>query len=443
MQNFIINGGKQLRGSVSVGHSKNAALAILHAALLTKGTTTLHNVPDIEDIRIVLEVFKKIGVKVKTHPLETGPLKITPPDQYDETLVNGIIGGKIRSVLYLMGSLIHCLDSFSIPQPGGCALGDRTIVAHTDTFKEMGINVSETCEQIRIEKTKSISKDRNVRIVMIEASDTGTCNAILAAVLMPGTTTLVNASFNYMVIDLCVMLKKMGANITITPQEIIIVGVSKLMPVEYFIMHDPIEAFFFIAVGITTKSCIAIHHCPLWYIESEIKILKFMGAHFEISKPYRLENNEDSPIVDIIIKTTDIRGLQKGEKIKARAGGSGINVDNLIMFAPVVASARGTTLIHDDLYEKRIVYLEKMSHFGCELYIDGIHKALITGPTKWHSADVESPEGLRPATNLLICALAAPGKSIIRNTRQINRGYQDIVKKLREIGADISMSDDI
>lgn len=427
--NYRVVGGKKLSGEVVTNISKNAAVVLLAASLLNKGKTTLKKMPHIEEVNRVIEILKSIGVSVEW---VEGDVVITPPEEFTLDEIDRVAAGKVRSIILLAAPLAHRYDSFELPLPGGCKLGGRTMMPHIDALSKLGIHLGEGAEgNFSIDSSNRHAAD----IVMFEASDTGTENAIMAAALMPKKTTIKFASANYMVQDLCVFLQSAGVKITgIGTTNLTIEGVAEInADITAYPSEDPIESMFFISLAATTNSHIFLKRCPIDFLELELATLDSMGFRYERSKEYLAENGL-TKLVDLTLQGGDL--IMPPEKIAPRPY-PGINIDNLPYFVPVATQAKGTTLIHDWVYEKRAQYYMEMTKLGAKMVQLDPHRVEIEGPTPLHGVDVEAPPALRPATVLLIGMLAAEGESMLRDVYPINRGYERLHERLKTLGADI------
>ena len=425
MSNFIINGGKKLKGSIKTNSAKNAAVAILCATPMIKGKTTLVNVPVIEEVKRIIEILASIGLEIKW--IKKHKLEIINTNKINLKNINRKACKITRSSFLLIGSLSSQLKKFNIYKPGGCKLGVRTLQPHVLAFKYLGIKIKENRKEFNVDSTNAQGKE----FVMYEMSDTGTENAIMAACLLPGKTIIKLAASNYMVQDLCYFLQQAGANIKgVGTQTLEITGVKKLKPVKnYPIMPDPIESMAFLAIAITTKSILKI--------SLELEKLKIMGQKLKISKTYKSQNKHFN-LVDIKVIPTKLTALP--DKIHAQPY-PGLNIDNLPLFVPILTQAKGKTLVHDWIYENRAIYYTELNKLGASIVLHDPHRVTVTGPTKLKPAEIICPPALRPSINLLICMLAAKGKSILRNSYSIDRGYENIVGRLNKIGADIEKID--
>lgn len=427
--NYKVIGGKTLSGEVTTNISKNAAVVLLAASLLNKGTTTLKKMPHIEEVNRVIEILKSIGVSVEW---VGGDVVIKPPEEFDLDSIDRVAAGKVRSIILLTAPLAHRYDSFELPLPGGCKLGGRTMMPHIDALSKLGIHIGEGEEGMySVDSTHRHAAN----IVMYEASDTGTENALMAAALMPKTTTIKFASANYMVQDLCVFLQQCGVKIEgIGTTTLTVHGVSEVnSDITAYPSEDPIESMFFISLAATTHSKYAVKRCPIDFLELELATLDSMGFRYNRSKEYVAENGL-TKLVDLELLGGELR--EPPEKIAPRPY-PGINIDNLPYFVPVATQAKGKTLIHDWVYEKRPEYYLLMNQLGAKVERIDQHRVEVEGPTKLHAADIETPPALRPATLLLIGMLAAEGESMLRDVYPINRGYERLHERLKTLGADI------
>ncbi len=428
--NIKIEGGNKLKGEITTKTSKNGAMGLLAASLLNKGKTTIKNVPRIEEVNRMIEVFQSIGVSVKWNESD---LEIKTPEKFDLKNLNKASAEKTRSIIMLIGPLIHSFKKFKLPQPGGCNLGSRTVKPHLYALEKLGVNI-ETKERHYEVSAPSLHP---AEIVLYESGDTVTENAILAAALIPGTTVIKYASANYMGQEVCFFLQKCGVKIEgIGTTTITVHGVKEInTPVTYFLSEDPVESMFFIAAAIVTKSSLTIRRCPIDFIELELLKLEKMGFKYKILKKYKALNGETN-LVDIKTSPSKLTALE--EKIHPSVY-PGLNMDNLPFFAVIATQATGTTLIHDWPYEKRAIYTKDLDKLGADTMLVDPHRLYITGPTKLKGAEVVCPPALRPGAIILIGMLAAQGTSTLRNMYSINRGYEDLVSRLNSIGAKISI----
>ena len=429
--NLEIKGGKKLHGKIRVNTSKNGAMGLLSASLLNRGTTVLKNVPNIEEVNRIVEVLKSIGVRVKR---SCGNIEIIPPKKFTFSKLDKKAAGQTRSIIMFIGPLVHSLKTFTLPNTGGCELGVRSIRPHHYALEKLGV-VIETRKNDFVVRHKGLKK--NQEIILYEAGDTVTQNVLMAASLIPTTTTIKYASANYQVQELCFFLEKLGVKIGgVGTSTLVVSGVSTINKrIEYEMSEDPTDAMFFLAAAIMTKSSIIIERCPIEFLEIELLTLEKMGFKYSKSKPY-LSRNGRTKLVDI--KTQSSNLFAPPEKIHPLPY-PGLNIDNLPFFAAIATIAKGQTLIHDWVYDKRALYYTELDKLGASTVLADPHRLYITGPTKLRATELVCPPALRPATILLICMLAAEGTSILRDIYSINRGYENLTKRLNSIGAEISI----
>jgi UDP-N-acetylglucosamine 1-carboxyvinyltransferase len=434
--NLKIEGGHKLHGAVDVKVSKNATVGLLCAALLNRGTTTLKKAPKIEEVYRLLEVLQSIGVKVTWH--DNGSLELKPPKKLLLDKMDTKAARRTRSVIMYLGSLMHRYKEFKLPYAGGCKLGKRTVAPHLYALEEFGVSVATKNNYYHATVKKKPARD----VTLYEMGETVSENALMAAALTEGVTILRNISSNYMVQDMCFYLEACGVKIDgIGTNTLKVHGVKDIdKDITYAPSEDPIEAMSFISAAITTNSHVTVRRSPIDFLRVELLRLEKMGCKFRISKPYLAENGR-TELVDITtLETDDLKAPD--DKITALTH-PGINMDNLPFFAPIVARAKGTTLIHDWSYEDRALYLTELRKLGVDVRLADPHRAYITGPSKFEPADINAPAALRPAVIILITMLAAPGTSILRNIYSITRGYEDFAERLNKLGAHIHVMRDI
>jgi UDP-N-acetylglucosamine 1-carboxyvinyltransferase len=436
--NLRIEGGKPLRGEITLKKAKNSAVALLCASLLNKGTTRLRNIPRIEEVNRIIEVLTSIGVHIRW--TNDNDVEIKVPAKLDIENMDKAAARKTRIVILLAGVLMHDSGSFKIPYAGGCELGKRTILPHIYALEEFGTDIEAHNGHYNITVRRKLPKRP---VVLYESGDTTTENAMLAAARIDGESTIVMGSANYMGQDLAYFLQKLGVKVSgIGTTTLKIQGVKNIKrTVNYTPIEDPVEAMTFIAAAVTTNSEITIRRAPIEFLELELYKLEKMGLRFDVSERYKGDNGF-TDLVDITIHKHDGQLLAPEEKIYGRPY-PGLNIDHVPYFVPIAACATGRTMIHDWVYEDRALMYTEMKKIGVDMELADPHRVFINGPTKWRPADVIAPNGLRPAVILLIGMLAAPGVSMLRNVYTINRGYEDLAARLNELGADISIMHEI
>ncbi len=428
---FKIYGGRKLSGEISTNTSKNGAMGLLCASLLNKGKTILHGIPQIEEVKRILEVFESIGVSARW--LKPGSLEIIPPKKLKLSKINRESATKTRTILMFLGPLIHLFDEFELPHSKGCSLGRRTAIAHIYGFEELGVKIKSLTNSYLVK----VGKLKPGVVVMYEAGDTPTENILLAASKIPGKTVIKFATANYMVQEVCFFLQKCGVQIDgIGTSTLTVHGLEQIdQEIEYQNGEDPIESMMFVSAAIVTQSQITIRRCPIDFLSLELYKLKKMGFKYKESKAYK-SNNGQMNLVDITTLPSELQAPE--EKIHALPY-PGINMDNLPFFVPIVATAKGETLVHDWVYENRAIYYMELAKLGAKMILASPHRVYIEGPTKFKSAQIVCPPALRPAMIILIAMLASEGVSILRNVYSISRGYEEIAERLNKLGAKIEV----
>ncbi|HBU06737.1 MAG TPA: UDP-N-acetylglucosamine 1-carboxyvinyltransferase [Candidatus Magasanikbacteria bacterium] len=433
MAKFIIQGGKKLSGELSVNTAKNSAVSILCASLMVKGEVILKDLPRIEEVFRILEILKSIGVELRW--INEHTLLLNSSKELKMADINKHATEITRSSLLLLGALAGRVKEYKIYKSGGCRLGERTIKPHLFALEKFGVKVESKFKYYQVNN----SPLKSSQIVMYESGDTPTENAIMAAVLSPGKSILKFASSNYMVQDLCYFLVKAGAKIKgIGSTTLEITGVKSLKSVKsYNIMPDPIEAMTFFALAIVTKSSLKVKNCPLEFLELELEKLSVMGQKFELSKKRKSANGKFD-LVDVKFIPSKLIALP--DKIYGRPF-PGLNIDNLPFFVPILACAKGRTLVHDWVYENRAVYYLELQKLGAKITLLDPHRVFVEGPTKFYANELMSPSAIRPAMTVFITMLAAKGRSVLRNSYTIERGYENLAERLQKVGAKINKID--
>lgn len=427
--NLKVEGGKKLKGSVTTSTSKNGAVGLLCASLLNRGTTTLRKMPRIEEVHRLIEVLESIGVRVEWKNTD---VVITPPKEFALHAIDVDAARKTRSIVMFIGPLIHRLSKFSLPQSGGCKLGSRTVRPHFFALEHFGVHIETTSDAFQV----TVAPQCPEEIILYESGDTVTENALMAAALAPCTTTIKYASANYMVQELCTFLEALGVVIEgVGTTTLTVHGVERVeRDITYTLSEDPTDSMFFLAASIVTNSPITITRCPVDFLELELLVLEKMGFRYRASKPYLSENGR-TRLVDIETKPSPLTA--PADKVHSRPY-PGLNADNLPFFAVIATQAQGKTLIHDWMYEKRALYFTELDKLGAETVLADPHRIYIYGPTPLRATELICPPALRPATILLIAMLGAKGHSILRNIYSINRGYENLVERLSDLGAKIA-----
>lgn len=428
---FQVNGGKKLKGSIKTNFSKNGSVGLLCASLLNKGITTLHGIAHIEEVSRVIEILESIGIQTKW----VGPnsLQLNPPKQLNLETINVLSAVKTRSIVMLMGPLIHLFPNFKLPHAQGCNLGKRTIAAHTYALEDLGVKIKTTATSYEITAKELKPSD----IVMYESGDTACENVLTAAAKIEGVTTISFASANYMVQEVCFFLEALGVKIDgIGTSTLTVYGVKEINKnIEYWNSEDPIESMMFISAAIITDSELTITRCPIDFLSLELEKMKRMGLKYKILEKY-FSYNKRTKLADIKILPSKLVALF--DKISTNPY-PGINIDNLPFFVLIAIKAKGQTMIHDWVYENRAIYFTELNRLGANITLADPHRVYIQGGTPLKPAQVVCPPALRPSMVILISMLGAPGTSILRNVYMINRGHEEIAERLNSIGADIKI----
>jgi len=417
MEQFIINGGKPLKGEIEVMGSKNATTPILSACLLTKEECIVDNVPRITDVMHMIKILQSMGVEVERIGERT--VRVKAGDNVDPEKMDFALVGHMRSSILLLGSLLARFHKFKIKQPGGCIIGARPIGTHFDALEALGATITQDDQFYYFDADKLTGK----RIVLKEFSVTATENLMMAATLAEGTTTIRTAAIEPHVQDLGRFLRKMGADIRGCGFHTIeIRGVQKLHGAKHSIQPDPIEAGTFAIAAGATRGDVLIKNVVPDDLDLVLEKLKEAGVIFDI------ENGKN-----LRIKPTSKLGTLS--KVEARTY-PGLPTDLQAPFAVLATQTTGNTLIHDTLYEGRMNYVNELTKMGANAVICDPHRAIITGPTPLYGKDITSFD-LRAGATMIIAALLAQGQSTLSGIEQVDRGYEAIEERLQKLGADI------
>lgn len=422
---FIIQGGKKLKGSIEVRGAKNAAFAVLAAALLTKETCEIDNVPLVEDVLVMLEIFKSIGVQYEF--ISKRKIRISAAALSPKNIRHDMVE-RIRASVLLCGTLPMRTARFTLTKPGGCSIGSRILDPHIDALAHVGITIKKRGKYLDVVKQKSAG-DRE--IVLSEMSVTATENAVLASVIRTGTVKIYCAAAEPYVQDLCHMLVKMGAHISgIGTNTLVIKGVKQLRGVTHFVMPDPIEMGTFITLAACTKSRIVIKNVVPEFIRFDMLKFKEAGVIVKTRNRKKIVSGWGYETVDMEVVPSRLVAVKKVHNMPY----PGLCPDLLPMFVVLATQAQGVSLIHDWMYEGRLKYIEELRRMGADAFICDPHRALITGPTPLEGKEITSFD-LRAGAVLIIAALTAEGSTVIHNAHQVDRGYEDIEGRLKKLGA--------
>lgn len=425
MPKFVVEGGYPLRGTIRPAGNKNAALPVLAATLLTDEPVVLDNVPEIRDVRTLLELLGHLGVE--TEWLGPNRIRLQARDVRASDLDPGL-AARIRASILLAGPMLARVGRMLLPLPGGDVIGRRRVDTHFLALSRLGARV-ESVGGYRIETEGLTGAD----VFLDEPSVTATENAVMAAVLARGTTRLRNAAAEPHVQDLCHMLNRMGARISgIGTHFLEIEGVDRLHGCEYRIGSDHIEVGSFIGLAAVTRSEITILDAAVEHLDSTLLAFERLGIRCEI------RGNDLFVPAD---QDREIRMDLGGHIPKIDDGPWPAFPADLTSIALVAATqCRGTILIHEKMFESRMFFADKIIGMGARIVLCDPHRAVVVGPSRLHAGVVESPD-IRAGMALLIAALGAEGQSHIFNIGQIERGYERIDRRLVALGARIERYD--
>jgi len=421
MSEYLITGGVPLNGTIRVSGNKNAALPCIAAALLTDEPVILRNIPDIEDVHVMLDVFISLGGEVES--LQNNVFKLFLRD-IKSCEIQKEDAVKIRASILFAGPLLARAGKVVLPPPGGDVIGRRRLDTHFLALTELGSKVK-TGENF----TFTAKELKGADIFLDEASVTATENAVMAAVLAKGKTVLTNAASEPHVQDLCNMLVLMGAKIEGIGSNILrIDGVKKLSGCEFEIGPDFMEVGSFIGLAAVTGGDLHIQGArPSDLRPAKVAFgkLGIFWAHegdvIHVPKKQSMEVNHD--LGGMIPKIDD-------------APWPGFPPDLLSIIIVTATQIKGTVLVHEKMYESRMFFVDKLIGMGARIVLCDPHRAVISGPAKLHGSELISPD-VRAGMAMLIATMCAEGKSVIRNVYQIERGYERLAERLSSLGADI------
>jgi UDP-N-acetylglucosamine 1-carboxyvinyltransferase len=423
VEKFIIQGGVPLSGEIVPAGNKNAALPILAACLLTEEELVVRNVPRIRDVQSMLGLLERLGVKVAW--MGENELRLQA-DQISGTEVDEELADRIRASFLVAGPLLARFGDVRMPPPGGDTIGRRRLDAHLDAFRDLGAKVA---GDVWIELSGPPDGLKPTRIFMDEPSVMGTENALLAAALTPGPTTIANAACEPHVQDLARLLCRMGAEVDGIGSNVMTVhGQDTLAGAEHDVCSDHIEVASFMALAAATSGELRIRNVVPEDLEGIRRHFRRLGLQT------MLEGN------DLLVppeQKLTIRDDQGDAIPKIDDGPWPAFPADLTSIALALATqADGTIMIHEKMFENRLFFVDKLVAMGARIHLSDPHRAVVSGPSRLHGARLESPD-IRAGMAMLIAALAADGTSEIGNVAQIDRGYERIDMRLRELGARI------
>lgn len=434
MGSFHIEGGRKLKGSLTPQGAKNEALQVLCATLLTSKKVEIENIPEIVDVIKLIDLLGSLGVKIQK---KGQGHYIFQADEVDTNYLNSEEfankGAGLRGSIMIVGPLLARFGRGFIPKPGGDKIGRRRLDTHFIGFEKLGAQFSFDADS-SFYKARA-KKLKGTYMLLDEASVTGTANVLMAAVMAEGTTTIYNAACEPYLQQLCKMLNAMGAKISGVGSNLLTIeGVSELKGCKHRLLPDMIEVGSFIGLAAMTQSEITLKNVGYEYLGMIPDVFRRLGIKMELrdddlfipeQKSYEVETFIDGSILTI-----------------ADAPWPGFTPDLLSIVLVVATQAKGSVLIHQKMFESRLFFVDKLIDMGAQIILCDPHRATIIGlgrKAKLRGIKMTSPD-IRAGVSLLIAALSAEGTSVISNIEQIDRGYQEIDKRLNAIGADIVRS---
>ena len=421
MATYKINGGNPLQGTVTISGAKNAAVAILPAAILVKGKCRIENVPDISDVRILLDILADMGAEIQQE--ETGVV-VLDCTNINSTHPNPELVRKMRASYYLMGALLSRFHKANVALPGGCNFASRPIDQHIKGFAALGADVDEDEDYVNL--IPGPDGLRGSRINLDVVSVGATVNIMLAATLLPGQTVIENAAKEPHIVDLANFLNTMGARISGAGTDTVkIKGVESLKGGTYAIIPDQIEAGTYLAAAAATGGNVLVQNVIPKHMECITSKLQEMGA--------KIINYDDA----IRIQST---GKLRHTTVKTRPY-PGFPTDMQAQICVCMSTAEGISRLTESVYETRFFgYCTELSCMGADILING-KTAIVTGCDKLKGATVRAHD-LRAGAALVIAGLTAEGTTYVENIHYIERGYERLVEKMAALGADITRIED-
>lgn len=414
MEKYVINSSKKLEGEIAVAGAKNLALKIFPAAILSAKPCKIRNVPEIEDIQRLIELMEDLGAKITRE--QKGEYLVSTAD-INKTKLRPDLVHWLRSSIMLAGPMLARFGEVTLSHPGGCVIGQRPIDLFLEGFQKLGAEMIDN----GADYTLRAKKLKGAKIVLPKISVTVTENLMMAATLAEGTTQIRNAAMEPEIIALADYLNKQGAKITGAGTPIInIKGVKELSAGEITIIPDRIETGTFTILGLITNSKIKINNCNPEHIENLLYSLEKAGAKLEIGADYI--TTLPSQLNSVNIVTHEYPGFP---------------TDLQAPFTALMTQANGLSLIHETIFDGRLFYTDLLKQMGANIIMCDPHRVVVMGPTALYGRKVVSPD-LRAGITLILATLIAEGTTTIENIYQINRGYENIVPRLQNLGADIN-----
>jgi UDP-N-acetylglucosamine 1-carboxyvinyltransferase len=421
MEEFVIEGGVPLRGTVTPSGNKNAALPLLAACLLTEEPVVLRNIPQIRDVLAMRKLLESLGSSIEE--LDANSWRITTRELTTAHL-DPELCRRIRASILIAGPVVARLGNLQLPPPGGDVIGRRRLDTHILALRGLGATIN--YDRVFDISAKEL---RGADILLDEASVTATENAVMAAVLAKGQTKLRNAASEPHVQELCQFLNVLGAQIQgIGSNTLHITGVQKLMGGEFTIGPDLLEVVSYIGAAVVTRGNIRIHNAGVQHLEMINQVFHRLGVHWQV------EGNDLIVPADQPLKViSDLDGAVP--EIKTNVWPA-FPTDLTSIAITVATQTSGSVLFHDWMFSGRMYFTDKLVGMGARIILCDPYRCLIQGPTQLYGEKLESPD-IRAGMALLLASLAARGQSKIRNIVQIERGYEKVDEKLKSLGANI------
>ncbi len=415
MEKFVIRGGNKLNGTINISGAKNAALAIIPAALFAREKCRVENVPEISDVRTMVKILKYLGAEVSTP--EKGVLVIDGKNVKPLTIPDDMTR-KLRASYYLLGVLLGEFGEASVALPGGCYFGLRPVDQHIKGFEALGATVNTENAVINATCNELTGSSIYLDVVSVGA----TMNVMLAAVKAKGKTIIENAAREPHIVDLANFLNSMGADIRGAGTEVIkIRGVEELHGCTYSIIPDQIEAGTYMVAAAAVGGDVVINNVIPKHLES-------------------ITNKIEDTGVTVIEEDESVRIISEGKRVRAcrvkTTPHPGFPTDMQPQFTTFLCTCNGTSTVVEDVWDNRFKYIDQLRRMGANIIVNG-DTALITGVDKLHAAPVEADD-LRAGAAMVIAGLMAEGETTVGNIKLIDRGYENLVEKLSAVGADIS-----
>jgi UDP-N-acetylglucosamine 1-carboxyvinyltransferase len=413
MQKLEVFGANKLKGQIKISGSKNASLPILAATLLANKKTSIKNLPQVRDIKTMLSLLQSLGSKIKINKKQT----IIDNSKQQKEFASYNLVKTMRAGILVLGPLLAKFGSAKVSLPGGCAIGTRPIDVHLKALSKLGVKYKIDQGYVIAKAPKGL-KGNNIRFPKISVGATE--NLIIAASLARGTTKLSNCAIEPEIKDLVNFLNKMGCKIKWTSKRSIkIIGVNKIKEISYSVMFDRIEAGTYLIAAAVTESNLKIQNIIPKIIKTEIDILKKIGSKIMIKK------NE----VHII-------GNKKIKSIKIKtAPYPGFPTDLQAQIMVLLCKANKSSIVQENIFENRFMHVAELNRMGAKILING-NKAIVEGNINFAPAELMATD-LRASVSLILAALTTKGKSVINRIYHLDRGYENIEKKLKKVGAKI------